>query len=124
MRQFGLIGFPLSHSFSKKYFTEKFEKEGWQDCRYDNHPLSGINQLPALLQRNPLLEGLNITIPYKEQVLSFLSDQSEVVKETGACNCIKIAGCLCNTCKCSSKICNQARTISLIIPDPVNFYSK
>jgi len=91
MRQFGLIGFPLSHSFSKKYFTEKFEKEGWQDCQYDNHPIAAITQLPGLLQSYPLLEGLNITIPYKEQVIPFLSKQSLVVKETGACNCIKIA---------------------------------
>jgi len=91
MRQFGLIGFPLSHSFSKKYFTEKFEKEGWQDCQYDNHPIDAITQLPDLLQSYPLLEGLNITIPYKEQVIPFLYKQSPVVKETGACNCIKIA---------------------------------
>ncbi len=90
MRQFGLIGYPLSHSFSKKYFTEKFEKEGLKACAYENYPIASVNELPALLKSNPLLEGINVTIPYKEEVLSFLSLQSEVVQEIKACNCIKI----------------------------------
>ena len=90
MRQFGLIGYPLSHSFSKKYFTEKFEKEGLQNCSYDNYPIASINELPDMLADNPSLEGFNVTIPYKEQVIPFLSEQSAVVRETGACNCIKI----------------------------------
>ena len=90
MRQFGLIGYPLSHSFSKKYFTEKFEKEGLNDCIYDNHSMASIEELSDLIKNNPLLEGLNITIPYKEQVIPFLSGESAVVKEIGACNCIKI----------------------------------
>ena len=92
MRQFGLIGYPLSHSFSKKYFTEKFEKEGWTDCAYENFPLSAIDQLPALLKEYPQLEGINVTIPYKEQVITFLSKQSPVVDKIKACNCIKIQG--------------------------------
>jgi len=90
MRQFGLIGYPLSHSFSKKYFTEKFEKEGRSNCSYENYAISSITALPGLLSNHPLLEGLNITIPYKEQVMPYLSELSPVVKETGACNCIKI----------------------------------
>ena len=90
MRQFGLIGYPLSHSFSKKYFTEKFEKEGLKDCVYDNYPIASIDDLTEMLEGNPLLEGFNITIPYKEQVLSFLSEESDVVKNIKACNCIKI----------------------------------
>ncbi len=90
MRQFGLIGYPLSHSFSKKYFTEKFEKEGLDDCVYENYPIASVDELPGLLKNNPLLEGINVTIPYKEKVLSFLSSQSEVVKNIKACNCIKI----------------------------------
>jgi len=90
MRQFGLIGYPLSHSFSKKYFTEKFEKEELENCVYENYSIASVDDLPALLEKNPLLEGINITIPYKEQVLSFLTDQSAVVKEIKACNCIKI----------------------------------
>jgi shikimate dehydrogenase len=92
MRKFGLIGFPLSHSFSKKYFTDKFEQEGIKDCAYDVYPLENIAQLPALLKNNPTLEGLNVTIPYKEQVLPYLTQKGEIVQRMGACNCIKIAG--------------------------------
>lgn len=90
MREFGLIGQPLSHSFSKKYFTARFSKEHLTDCRYDNYELSNIGQLPALLKDHPLLEGLNVTIPYKEAVLSFLDEKTELVNTVGACNCIKI----------------------------------
>ena len=90
MRQFGLIGYPLSHSFSKKYFTEKFEKEGLKDCIYGNHSMASINELPGMLTENPRLEGFNITIPYKEQVIPFLNEETEVVKKIKACNCIKI----------------------------------
>jgi shikimate dehydrogenase len=90
MRLFGLIGYPLSHSFSKKYFTGKFEKEGLSDSVYENYSIASVDELPELLKNNPLLEGINVTIPYKEQVLSFLSEESAVVKEIKACNCIKI----------------------------------
>jgi shikimate dehydrogenase len=90
MRQFGLIGYPLSHSFSKTYFTEKFEKEKLIDCQYESYPISSIDALPVLINSNPFLKGLNITIPYKEQVLPYLFQQSEVVRKIKACNCIKI----------------------------------
>src|SRR5450432_1491734 len=90
MRQFGLIGYPLSHSFSKKYFTEKFDVEGLHDCSYENYAIATVDALPALIKNNPLLEGINVTIPYKEQVIPFLYGQSAVVKQIGACNCIKI----------------------------------
>jgi len=89
-RSFGLIGFPLSHSFSKRYFAEKFLRENITQNSYELYPLSAISELPQLLQENPLLEGLNVTIPYKEQVLSYLDELSPVVQETGACNCIRI----------------------------------
>lgn len=89
MRRFGLIGYPLSHSFSKKYFTKKFEKEELSDCNYENFPLPSIDALKQVLSL-PGLEGLNVTIPYKEQVLSFLNYPSDVVKKIKACNCIKI----------------------------------
>lgn len=89
MRLFGLIGHPLSHSFSKKYFTEKFDKLGLADCRYELFPLSTIDELPALLASNPELEGLNVTIPYKKEVLKFLDD-SAVPDGLQACNCIRI----------------------------------
>jgi shikimate dehydrogenase len=90
MRLYGLIGYPLSHSFSKKYFTEKFEREGLDDCRYELFPLSSIEELPQLLKEHPALCGLNVTIPYKEQVLSYLNAENELVKSIRACNCIDI----------------------------------
>ncbi|NCU04540.1 MAG: shikimate dehydrogenase [Chitinophagaceae bacterium] len=90
MRQFGLIGYPLSHSFSKKYFTEKFSEEGISNCNYELYPISSIDQFPQLLQNVAGLEGINVTIPYKEEVLPYLHHQSAAVKEIGACNCISI----------------------------------
>lgn len=90
MRLFGLIGYPLSHSFSKKYFTEKFEKGGIADCRYENFPIPSIDQFQKIFDDHPDLEGLNVTIPYKQQVLPFLYEASEAVKNVGACNCIKV----------------------------------
>ena len=87
---FGLIGYPLSHSFSKKYFTEKFEQEGLSNCWYENFPIASIDELRKIFENNPGLLGLNITIPYKEQVLPFLHESSEAVRQVGACNCIKI----------------------------------
>jgi shikimate dehydrogenase len=89
MRLFGLIGYPLTHSFSKNYFTEKFKKEGIENCRYENFELANINDLPKVLG-NAELEGLNVTIPHKESVLPFLHESDEVVKKIKACNCIKI----------------------------------
>lgn len=90
MRQFGLIGYPLSHSFSAHYFAGKFERELITDCAYDLYPLQHIKDLPGLLQQVPALVGLNVTIPYKEAVLPFLTGASVAVQETGACNCIRI----------------------------------
>lgn len=89
MRLFGLIGFPLSHSFSKGFFTEKFEKEGITGCRYENFPIPEIGQFPRLWEETPGLEGLNVTIPYKQAVIPFLDELSEAVKEIGAVNCIR-----------------------------------
>lgn len=90
MKQFGLIGYPLGHSFSKKYFTEKFEREGISDCQYETYPIDSIERLPELIRSIPDLRGLNVTIPYKEKVIPYLADRSEVVKQTGACNCILV----------------------------------
>lgn len=90
MRRFGLIGYPLSHSFSKKFFTGKFAREGLQQCVYENFALPVIDDLMGVLQQHPDLEGFNITIPYKEAVISFLDERSEVVQQTGACNCVRI----------------------------------
>lgn len=90
LRQFGLIGYPLGHSFSRKYFTEKFTREHITDCSYENFPLKDINELPGLLEGNPLIAGLNVTIPYKSDVISFLNSISPEAEEIGAVNVIKI----------------------------------
>lgn len=90
MRRFGLIGFPLSHSFSQKYFTEKFLKEGIRDCLYENFPIPEIGELKKIISETPHLEGLNVTIPYKLQVISMLDDLTHL--PIRACNCIKISG--------------------------------
>jgi shikimate dehydrogenase len=89
-KTYGLIGYPLTHSFSKKYFTEKFEKENLNDCVYNLYSLSGIQQLPQMLRDNPEIEGLNVTIPYKESVIPFLNELDPIAKAIGAVNCIKI----------------------------------
>lgn len=90
MRKFGLIGYPLSHSFSKKYFTNKFEKEGVQDAQYELFPIQSVQELPGLLKNNPELKGLNVTIPYKEQVIPFLDAVDAKAQEIGAVNTISI----------------------------------
>ena len=87
MKQFGLIGFPLGHSFSKKFFTEKFERENI-DARYDLYELQDISEFVALKDM-PELSGLNVTIPYKEQVMPFLNELDETAAKIGAVNVIK-----------------------------------
>lgn len=89
MRRYGLIGWPLGHSFSKKFFTEKFLREGIPDAQYDLFPLERIMDLPALLTQYPDLRGLNVTIPYKESVIPLLHDLDETARSVGAVNCIK-----------------------------------
>jgi len=89
MRLFGLIGYPLGHSFSKSYFSKKFEEEAITDCRYELFPLRSIGELPSLLNSNPGLKGLNVTIPYKRDVLPYLS-ASQIPAGLDACNCISI----------------------------------
>ena len=90
MHLYGLIGYPLGHSFSKKYFTHKFEKEGLEDCFFELFPLENIEQFPALLQANPSLNGIAVTIPYKESVIPFLHHLNIEAKKIGAVNCIKL----------------------------------
>lgn len=87
MKQFGLIGFPLGHSFSKKYFTEKFEREGI-DSRYDLFELENISEFTAL-KENTNLCGLNVTIPYKEKIISYLDELDDTAAKIGAVNVIK-----------------------------------
>jgi len=90
MKTYGLIGYPLSHSFSKKYFTEKFHNEGITDHQYELFPIADIKSLPDLLSENPSLFGLNVTIPHKVNVLCYLNEVDEAVEKIGAVNCISI----------------------------------
>ncbi|RYY26566.1 MAG: shikimate dehydrogenase [Chitinophagaceae bacterium] len=90
MKRYGLIGYPLGHSFSKKYFGDKFANENITDCSYELFPIAAIDQLPALLQQYPDLCGLNVTIPYKRDVFTYLTDTSQLPADLGACNCILI----------------------------------
>ncbi len=90
MKQYGLIGHPLSHTFSKKYFTEKFEREHISDCSYDLFDIENIALFPEILKNNPKLLGLNVTIPYKEKIISYLTEIDEKAKEIGAVNTITI----------------------------------
>ena len=92
MKLYGLIGYPLGHSFSKQYFTEKFEREGLKDCFFEAFPIKSINGFSNLLDANPDLKGLGVTIPYKEQVLPFVDELSEEVRFIGATNSIKFTG--------------------------------
>jgi shikimate dehydrogenase len=87
---YGLIGYPLGHSFSKQYFTEKFQKEGLDNCGYELFPLQDIAEITDLLANHPNLAGLNVTIPYKERVLPYVQVQSPVVQQMGAANTIQI----------------------------------
>ena len=89
MRRYGLLGYPLTHSFSKKYFTERFEKENINST-YQNFEIDNINKFPEVIENNPEIVGLNVTIPYKEQVIPFLDDLNKSAREIGAVNTIKV----------------------------------
>ncbi len=87
---FGLIGAAVSHSFSKAYFDEKFFREGLRDYHYELFPLESITDIESLLKDTKGLSGLNVTIPYKEQVLKYLDEVDGFAKKIGAVNVIKI----------------------------------
>ncbi|WP_299822665.1 shikimate dehydrogenase [uncultured Pontibacter sp.] len=92
MRKFGLIGKKLGHSFSKKYFTAKFEREGITDAQHDLYELEHIEDLQKLLKQEPELVGLNVTIPYKQDVIPLLDALDDAAARIGAVNTIKIEG--------------------------------
>jgi shikimate dehydrogenase len=92
MRQFGLIGYPLSHSFSKQYFTTKFEQEGLTDCFFELYSIQNIEEIESLINTTPNLKGLCVTIPHKVNVIDHLTDASNLPAPLQACNCIKIDG--------------------------------
>jgi len=89
MDKYGLIGFPLRHSFSKDYFNNKFAAEGI-NAEYINFEIASIKELKSIIRNNPELKGLNVTIPYKEQVISYLDYINDNAKQIGAVNVIKI----------------------------------
>lgn len=90
MRKFGLIGFPLTHSFSKKFFTEKFEKEHIANCTYELHSIAEAREVMDLIEREPSLCGLNVTIPHKLNIMPFLNEIDSAAQEIGAVNCIAV----------------------------------
>lgn len=89
MVQFGLLGKKLSHSFSKKYFEEKFQKLNLRDFSYSNFEMDSNSDFPNLLKQHPYLNGLNVTVPYKESIIPYLTDLTPEAKEIAAVNCIK-----------------------------------
>lgn len=89
MDKYGLIGYPLGHSFSIGYFNEKFQNEGI-DAVYENFEIADIDNLREVVDSNPSLRGLNVTIPYKEAVIDYLDNVSPVAREIGAVNVIKV----------------------------------
>jgi len=91
MKILGLLGYPLEHSFSKKLFDEKFKKMGRDDLEYRLFPLKKISEITGLIEKYPDLEGLNVTIPYKEAVIPFLNEIDEEAKDIGAVNTIIIS---------------------------------
>jgi shikimate dehydrogenase len=89
MKQFGLIGYPLSHSFSKKYFSEKFAHESIVDAQYELYELRSLEHFKQWMEDFVDLQGLNVTIPYKQEVIPFLDGLEDKAKAIGAVNVIK-----------------------------------
>lgn len=89
MDKYGIIGYPLGHSFSRAFFTEKFQREHI-DAEYVNFEIPSADMLPGIVQANPNLRGLNVTLPYKEAVIPMLDELSDEAKEIGAVNVIRV----------------------------------
>ena len=89
MRKLGLIGKNISYSFSKSFFDEKFEAEKIIDATYENFDIENITSFPNIINENPTIKGLNVTIPYKELVIPYLDKLSKKAKKIGAVNTIK-----------------------------------
>jgi shikimate dehydrogenase len=88
-KKFGLIGKEISYSFSKKYFTEKFAQDLYEDCSYENFDIPSIEDFPSILKNNSNLNGLNVTIPYKESIIPYLDTVSDKAFQIGAVNVIR-----------------------------------
>ncbi|MFO8067801.1 MAG: shikimate dehydrogenase [Bacteroidales bacterium] len=90
MRKFGLVGYPLTHSWSKKYFQEKFINENINDASYELYPINSVENIFRLIFNDKSIVGLNVTIPYKEKIIPFLNEFSDEAKKTKAANTLKI----------------------------------
>ena len=90
MDKYGLIGYPLGHSFSISYFNQKFSDENI-NAKYENFEISSIDQLQEILDTNPNLRGLNVTIPYKEKVIEYLDSITPEAQAIGAVNVIRVS---------------------------------
>lgn len=91
MKHYGLIGKVLGHSFSARYFAQKFEREGLSaSCHYGLYELSQIDEVEEFVRQTPNLVGFNVTIPYKQQIIPYLDSLSDDAREIGAVNCVKI----------------------------------
>lgn len=90
MKTISLIGYPLGHSFSKKYFTEKFLSESLVDFEFKNYEISTIEMVREMVMQEATLVGFNVTIPYKQQIMDFLDEIDISAKNIGAVNCVKV----------------------------------
>ncbi len=90
MRLFGLIGYPLTHSFSEKYFTDKFKKEKITDAAYKTFPLQSVHKFPKIVKENEFICGFNVTSPYKQSIISYLDEIDKSASEVNAVNVIKV----------------------------------
>lgn len=89
MKTYGLVGYPLSHSFSKVYFEQKFHSEKLE-AEYNLYPLNNLSEFRKFIDSNPEIAGLNVTIPYKQQLIPLLDDLDETARQIGAVNCILV----------------------------------
>ena len=89
MDKYGIIGYPLGHSYSRGFFTDKFRKEG-VDAEYVNFPIPSVEQLPNIVRDNPELRGLNVTLPHKQAVIPMLDELSDEACQIGAVNVIRV----------------------------------
>lgn len=90
IKKFGLIGFPLGHSFSKRFYDEKIARQRISDIEYHLFPLKDVRHFPSLYDNDPSVHGFNVTIPHKQSVIPFLDSISEEATQIGAVNCIRI----------------------------------
>ncbi len=90
MKHFGLFGHPLEHSYAKKFFTEKFMREGREDCVYENYESSDIYDLKKIIHEDPNLVGMNITIPFKQEVIPLLDNLDDISQKIGAVNTVRV----------------------------------